>query len=108
MNPTNCQLAPGEKTETVFVTRQPDERVEFSKSPVESWQPLPETEKIYERQIADMRKWIDEVIGNGNNTEAEKIQILARQLMDWAGAYVNGEDYQALLYRLNSRPSRPH
>ena len=51
-----------------------------------------------------MRKWIDEVIGNGNHTEADKIQILARQLMTWAGCYVNGANYQALLYRLDSRP----
>ena len=112
MNPTNCQLPPGEKTSTVFVTRQPDERVEFSDTPpvgaknaqTESWQPLPDTEKIYERQIADMDKWIGEVIGNGNHTEADKIQILAHQLMGWAGSYVNGANYQAVLYRLNSRP----
>jgi hypothetical protein len=109
MNPTNCQLPPGEKTSTVFVTRQPDERVVFSdKPPVETWQPLPDTEKIYERQIADMDKWIGEVIGNGNHTEADKVQILAAQLMTWAGCYVHGANYQALLYRLNSRPSRPH
>jgi hypothetical protein len=104
-NPANCILPTGEKTETVFVTRQPDERVVFSdKPPVETWQPLPDTEKIYEKQIADMDKWIGEVIGNGNHTEADKVQILAAQLMTWAGCYVHGANYQALLYRLNSRP----
>jgi hypothetical protein len=60
----------------------------------------------YKKQIADEEKYIVDAISDVKNTESDKIQILARRIMYFAGCMVHGANLASTELRLKQCEER--